>query len=64
MELIKALLQRDPERRPSMKQARDQFDWLKPDKEEVQSQYFWNRCYSSVQEESKKMEMPMNFTPT
>ena len=64
MELIKALLQRDPERRPSMKQAREQFEWLQPDKEEVQSQYFWNRCYSSDQEESKKMEMPMNFTST
>ena len=47
-----------------MKQARESFDWLKPDKEEVQDQYFWNRYYCSQEEESKTLEMPMNFTQT
>ena len=47
MSLLKALLQRDPESRPTMQQAREQFEWLQPDKPAQQNQYFWRRCINS-----------------
>ena len=54
MALLRALLERDPRDRPSIKHARETFDWLKNDRSLRLKQGFQqNPTTSLIQEESK-----------